>query len=76
MAAVGAATSLLEIDRYGIRKMREEEPDTRKISKTLILKYFPTIPKPMARRLARTFLSGEKDHPDTVAQYAYESLQE
>jgi hypothetical protein len=74
--AAALVTSLLKIDRYGIRKLREEEPDTRKISKSLILKYFPTIPDPVAARLARTFLNGEKDHPNTVAQYRNESLRE
>jgi len=73
--ASALVTSLLEIDRYGIRKMREEEPDTRNISKSLILKYFPTIPESVAARLARTFLNGEKDQLGTVAQYARESMQ-
>lgn len=72
--AADLVTALMDIDRYGIRKMREEQPDTRKISKSLILKYFPTIPEPVAVRLARTFLNGETDHPATVVDYALESL--
>lgn len=74
--AAALVTSLLEIDRYGIRKMREEEPDTRKITQSLILKYFPMLPVSVAARLSRTFLNGEKDHPDTIAQYVYEGLKE
>lgn len=66
--------SLLEIDRYGIRKMREEEPDTRKITPSLILKYFPTISQSVAERLSRTFLNGATDSPRTLAQYAREEL--
>jgi len=56
--------------------MREEEPDTRKITKDLILKYFPTLPEHMAARLVRTFLSGVADQPRALEQYAQEDLQE
>jgi hypothetical protein len=73
--AAALVTSLMEIDRYGIRKIREEHPDTRTISKSLILKYFPTISEEVAARLARTFLNGETDHPDKIARYAREELQ-
>jgi hypothetical protein len=73
--AAALVMSLMEIDYYGIRKMREEQPDTRRISKSLILKYFPTISEDVAARLARTFLNGEKDQRGTIAQYAREELQ-
>jgi hypothetical protein len=72
--AAALVSSLLEIDPYGIRKIREEEPDTRKIGKALIMKYYPTVPESVATRLARTFLNGEKDHPDVVAQYIHEKV--
>jgi len=49
---------------------------TRKISKSLILKYYPTISGEVAARLARTFLNGEKDQPGTVAEYVREELQQ
>jgi len=74
--AAALVTSLLDIDRYGIRKLREEEPDTRKITKSLILKYFPTVSEAVAARLVRTFLNGVTDTPGTLAQYARESLRE
>ncbi len=47
---------LLEIDPYGIRKMRDEEPFTRRISKSLILKYYPSIPEADAARLVQPFI--------------------
>jgi hypothetical protein len=43
--------------------MREEEPDTRKISKSLILKYYPMISESMAERLASTFVLSYKFPP-------------
>ena len=48
---------LMQIDPYGIKKIRGEEPDTREITKSLIWKYYPTIPEGVAARLARTFLT-------------------
>jgi hypothetical protein len=74
--AQALVTSLLEIDEYGIKKLREEEPNIKKITKSLILKYFPTFPETSAARLTRTFLNGVTDHPITIARYNSESLEE
>jgi hypothetical protein len=71
--AAKLVTALLEIDRYGIRKMREEQPDTRQISKPLILKYFPTISEDAATRLARTFVNDNRTDPDILAWYEEET---
>jgi hypothetical protein len=65
---------LMEIDPYGIKKMREEEPAIWNINKWLILKHYPMIPEGVAARLARTFLNGEIDSPAAIAQYQAESI--
>lgn len=67
---------LMQIDPYGIKKIREEEPDTRNITKELIQKYYPTIPEEVAARLARTFLTGlqEEDVPARSDWYNRESF--
>lgn len=66
---------LMKIDPYGIKKIREEQPAIRKIDKTLILKYYPTVPEEVAARLARTFLAGDPkvDRPRTIGQYNREN---
>lgn len=74
--ATALVAMLMEIDPYGIKKMRQEEPAIRKIDKSLILKHYPTIPEGVAARLARTFLCGEPyvDTPAKIALYNSEGM--
>ena len=71
--ALELVTLLLDTDPDGIRKMREEVPTIADISKTLIMKYYPTIPEGVAARLIRTFVRDENSHPDIVAIYNREA---
>ena len=52
------AGQLLSVDLYGIKAMREKEPIISKISKDLILEHCPTLPEPVAKRLAEPFVRG------------------
>jgi hypothetical protein len=52
------AGQLLSFDLYGIKAMREKQPIISKISKDLILEHCPTLPEPVAERLAEPFVRG------------------
>lgn len=60
---------LMHIDPNGIKKMREEEFVIRKINKSLILKYYPSIPEDVAARLSRTFTRDGDIHPGVIEYY-------
>jgi hypothetical protein len=53
--ATALVEQLMEIDRYGIRKMREEQPDTRILSKALVMKVYPTLSEQVVERLVEPF---------------------
>jgi len=67
--ALDLVTLLLNIDQDGIKKMRKEEPTISNITKSLVLKYYPTLPEEVAARLTRTFVRDEHVHPDIIEIY-------
>ena len=71
--ALELVTLLLKTDQDGIRKMREEEPTIANISKSLIMKHYPTVPVGVAARLTRTFVRDKDVHPDILEIYNSEA---
>ena len=65
--------STMDIDTFGIKRIREEEPTISLISKALIWKHYPMLYEGVAARLARTFVRDGCTDPDILAQYERES---
>ncbi len=63
---------LVNLDPYGIKRIREEEPTISLISKSLIWKHYPMLEEGVAARLARTFVTDGCTDPGILAWYERE----